>query len=384
MHDKNDATLMQICYKIDASPCYRVFREKGYASMKSKKVLIFCIMGLILWSAFSSKVNAEEDSNYSYLENINYAYILDDSIPIRVEDARPLEEVQHRLTSVPRRGLFIEVENGELNMKEVARQIELCWYVNHNRNHYAISIADATEQMDNPDILLPFLNLFGEDARAIMEHTAEEEDSFISFIRLERVDELEICTFSVCASREEQYHLLIRGEREKAEIPFQHVVIPITTPYANYDYWSRYACYMISQVDVNFDGEADLLIHESFDSGSGGAWNLYRAVVWDKTGKEFLWYSSFPAWEVNLDFDNKRVINRYQSGVSYEVVCEFGVVNGEYMKTRVLILEYHMATNASVLSYFEMGALVKAYDVTDMSLGEIAALYPDLDYWWRG
>lgn len=198
MHDKNDATLMQICYKIDASPCYRVFREKGHELMKSKKVLIFCIMGLILWSAFSSKVNAEEDSNYPYLEDINYAHILDDSIPIRVEDAR-----------------------------------------------------------------------------AIMEHTAEEEDSFISFIRL---------------------------EREKAEIPFQHVVIPITTPYANYDYWSRYACYMISQVDVNFVGEADLLIHESFDSGSGGAWNLYRAVVWDKTAKEFFWYSSFPAWAVDLDY----------------------------------------------------------------------------------
>ena len=47
--------------------------------------------------------------------------------------------------------------------------------------------------------------------------------------------------------------------------------------------------------DINFDGKEDLLIHESFSSGSGGnSGTNYRAVVWEESTEEFVWYPSFP------------------------------------------------------------------------------------------
>ncbi|MCH5263289.1 MAG: hypothetical protein J1F42_10275 [Lachnospiraceae bacterium] len=343
--------------------------------MKIKKVLILSVMGFILWAAWGSKVNAEED--------INYAHLQEEPIRIAVEDWSTLEELQHRLTAVPKDSIFIHVKSEGLNMRETAQRVKLCWNVNHSRNHYSVSISDAVEQAQDSDVLRPFLGLFGEEAEAIMKQAAEEEDSYISFIRLERVDELEICTFEVRADREKQYHLLITGEREDTKVEFQHLVIPATW-YTSYGYWTWFGRYVISQVDLNFDGEKDLLIHEGSSWGSGGAWNNYRAVVWDKTVEEFVWYSSFPEQISHLDFENKRVVDRYQSGVGYEVVCEYGVVDGEYAKTRELIWEYHGETGTCTLSYCEMGILVKEYDATNMDLDEIATLYPDLDYWWRG
>lgn len=343
--------------------------------MKIKKVLILSVMGLILWAAWGSKVNAEED--------INYAHLQDEPIRIAVGDWSTLEDLQHRLMAVPKESIFIYVEAEGLNMRETAQRIKLCWDVNHNRNHYSVSISDTIEQAQDSDVLWPFLGLFGEEGESIMKQAAEEEDSYISFIRLEHVDDLEICTFEVRADRRKQYHLLITGEREDTEIELQHLVIPATW-YTSYDYWTWFGRYMISQVDLNFDGEKDLLIHEGSSWGSGGAWNNYRAVVWDKNAEEFVWYPSFPEQISHLDFENERVIDRYRSGASYEAVCEYGVVDGEYTKTRELVLEYHGETSTCTLSYYEMGVLVKEYDATDMDTEEVAALYPDLDYWWRG
>ena len=41
--------------------------------------------------------------------------------------------------------------------------------------------------------------------------------------------------------------------------------------------------------DINFDGKEDLLIHESFSSGSGGnSGTNYRAVVWEESTEEFV------------------------------------------------------------------------------------------------
>ena len=343
--------------------------------MKMKRVLILSAMGLLLWAAWGREVYAEEDINFAHLEN--------EPIRIVVEDWSALEDLQHRLTAVPKESIFIHVEAEGLNMRETAWRTKLCWDVNHGRNHYSVSISDTIEQAQDSDVLLPFLGLFGEEAEAIMKQAAEEEDSYISFVRLEHVDGLDICTFEVRADRRKQYHLLITGEREDTEIELQHLVIPATW-YTSYDYWTWFGRYMISRVDLNFDGEEDLLIHEGSSWGSGGAWNNYRAVVWDKTSEEFVWYPSFPEQISHLDFENERVIDRYRSGASYEAVCEYGVVDGEYAKKRELIWEYHGETSTCTLSYYVMGALIKSYDATDMDTEAIAALYPDLDYWWRG
>lgn len=204
-----------------------------------KRALIPGILGLILWLVSGNEVNAEGDINYAYLE--------DDPIRIAVEDWSALEDLQHRLTAVPKESIFIHVEAEGLNMRETARRIKLCWDVNHSRNHYSVSISDTIEQAQDSDVLLPFLGLFGEEAEAIMKQAAEEEDSYISFVRLEHVDGLNICTFEVRADRRKQYHLLITGEREDTEIELQHLVIPATW-YTSYDYWTWFGRYMISRV----------------------------------------------------------------------------------------------------------------------------------------
>lgn len=166
----------------------------------------------------------------------------------------------------------------------------------------------------------PFLDLFGEKGGVIMERTAEEEDSYISFIRLERVGGLDICTFAVRASEKEQYHLMFAGEWEEMEVSFQHLLIPAT--YVNGWNGNLYGSYNISQVDINFDGKEDLLIHEGFSGGSGGSFDDYRAAVWEEDKKELFWYPSFPEQLVFLEFNEQRMIVRYRSGASYKAVCE--------------------------------------------------------------
>lgn len=135
------------------------------------------------------------------------------------------------------------------------------------------------------------------------------------------------------------------------------------------------------QVDVNFDGKEDLLIHEGDSGGSGGIFCDHRAVVWKGDTKEFVWYPSFPEQLVVLEFNEQRMIDRYQLGAPYKVVCEYSVVDGEYVKTRELRWDNELIE--STLFYYEMGVLVEQHDVTDMDRDEVISLYPDLDYWIR-
>ena len=354
---------MQLCYKIDACLCYRVCEKEGHKLMNIKKVLIFSAMGLILWAAWGMEANAER---------------------IMLEDWKSIEAAQHRLVSVPKESYDIYVTYEGLNVKEMARLVRQCWDVNHDRNQYSVSLFDATEQTDDPGVLVPFFDLFGEETSEIMRQAAVKEDSCVNFIRLERVDGLDICSFAVRGSEREQYHVMVKGEWKDWEIPFQHLVIPSTGIPTDHSYLSEFNSYRIDRDDINFDGHEDLLIREGFSSGSGGSWGDYRAVVWDEDAEEFVWFPSFPRQVSSLELTEKRVIDRYQVGAGYEVVCEYGVVDGEYVETRKLINEYHMTTKTDILSYYEMGTLVKEYDVTNMSMDEMAALYPDLDYWWRG
>ena len=301
-------------------------------------------------------------------------------VGITIEDSETLEEAEQTLTSYPTESLVISVAAEEPDMQAAAELIKQCWEANHERNHYSVSIADVTEQTEKSDALRPFFDLFGEKSFALMEQAAKEEDSYISFIRLERVDGLDICTFAVRASEEEQYHLMLAGEWEDTEVSFEHLLIPAT---GTYKPWGTYRDYNISQADVNFDGKEDLLIFEGYSGGNGGnLFDNYRAVVWEKDVKEFIWYPSFPGQLVFLDFNKQRVIDHYQVGMSYEAVCEYGVSDGQYVMTKELIWEDHIDTQS--LSYYEMGVLVKRHDVTGMDHDEIISLYPDLGYWLWG
>ena len=147
---------------------------------------------------------------------------------------------------------------------------------------------------------------------------------------------MDICTFAVRTSEKEQFHVMMTGEWENTEIEFQHLVIPATgisgfgQPYMNCNF---------SQVDINFDGQQDLLIYEGFLGGSGGSWGDYRSVVWDDATEEFVWYPSFPVQLVYLEFNEQRMISRYRLGAGHEAVREYRVVDGEYVETRELVWE---------------------------------------------
>lgn len=314
-------------------------------------------------------------------EYIRYNLVTEKPIRIGVEDWRTLEETEHRLTSVPKEGLHIYVLDEEINMKETAQWVKLCWDVNHHRNHYSVKITDDTpwwQSSGDSDVLSPFLDLFGEEAGIIMKQAAGEEDSNVSLIKLEHVGGLDICTFAVRASEWEQYHVMVTGEWEDTEISFQHLVIPATKGSMT---WTLFD---ISQIDVNFDGKEDLLIHESFSSGSGGnSGTNYRALVWEEETEAFVWYPSFPAQADYLEFNEKRIIDRYTLGASHEAVCEYSVVDGEYVETRELVWE-SKPDGSAVLSCYEMGVLVTQHDVSGLDRDEVAVYYPDLNYWLLG
>lgn len=306
-----------------------------------------------------------------------------------VENEETFEEVRDELMTVPSESISINIRTEGLDMQQIAKLAQECWDRNHYTNHYTVHIdnLNVTEDSyyqwaENSEALLPFLDLFGEEAGEIMRRTAEEEGSYISFLRLERIGGLDTCSFAVRASEKEQYHVMVRGEWEDTEIPFQHLVIPSTGCYK--DSYGELSGYGILQADINFDGRQDLLIEEGYTSGSGGSFVDYRAVVWNEKKGEFVWYPSFPEMASDLELNEKRVIKSYMIGVPYEAISEYGIVNGEYVKTRELIREYHWETETSTLSYYEMGVLIKEHDITNMSADEFEALYPDLNFWSKG
>ena len=303
-----------------------------------------------------------------------------------LENEETFEEFREKLMTIPSESISIDIRTEGLDMQEIAEFVQECWDRNHYRNHYFVHIAEAWyyQWTEDSDALLPFLDLFGEEAGAIMRQTAEEEDSYVSFLRLERIDGLDICSFAVRSSENEQYHVMVQGEWEDTEVPFQHLVIPSTGISKHVLYSSEFSGYNILQADINFDGKQDLLIEEGGHGGTGGSFADYRGVVWDEKKGEFVWYPSFPETASDLKLNERRVIKHYRSGTSYEVVCEYGMVNGEYVKTRELIREDHWETETSTLSYYEMGVLVKVHDITDMRAGEFEELYPDLDFWSKG
>ena len=309
-------------------------------------------------------------------EYIRYNLVEEQPIYIDLEDWRTLEEAAHRLMSVPKESLYISVLDEELNLNETARLVKLCWDVNCHRNHYSVKIVDVgpLRPTEDSDALVPFLDLFGEEAGAIMRQAAEGEDSYISFLRLEHVSGLDICTFAVRASEREQYHVLVTGEWEDTGIGFQHLVVPATGDPGVLNCG-------FSQVDINFDGQDDLLINEGFSGGSGGSWGVYRALVWDDTVEEFVWYPSFPMQLVFLEFNEQRMITRYRMGAGHEAVCEYRVVDGEYAETREVVWESE-PDGSAVLSYYEMETLVAQHDVFGLDKDEFAEFYPDLDYWF--
>lgn len=224
-----------------------------------------------------------------------------------------------------------------------------------------------------------FVELFGEGGSRIVGDVLEKEESFLAFIRLEQVDGLECATFAVHGKEDEEHHLLLRGQWEGEAVALQHFVIPHT------EYGKTYHNYYIEGEDLNFDGEADLLIHETSSGGSGGSFCEYRAITWEADKSKFAYYPSFPEVLNVLEFDRGRVLCRGRLGWEQEIVEEYGVVNGVYEETRRLELKWTSPEDnmAGVLYYYEMGKLIRTHNLT-RGTEEASELYPDLSYWAKG
>ena len=360
-------------------------------SMKSPFYGSFLGDGYVITGVY---FNIHWGGGYSRNDHVRYNFNnwIKAGIRCTIENEETLEEVREKLMTVPSESIRINIKTEGLDVQSIAESAQKCWNRNHYGNHYFVQIDNLNfkegsdyEWAQDSDALLPFLDLFGEEAGEIMRQTAEEEDSYVSFLRLERIDGLDICSFAVRASEKEQYHVMVQGEWEDTEVPFQHLVIP-STGHNKYDslFYGEFDGYSIMQADINFDGRQDLLIEEGDHGGTGGSFMDYRVAAWDEKKGEFAWYPSFPDMASDLKLNEERVIKSYRIGASYEAVCEYGIVNGEYVETRELIREDHWETKTSTLSYYKMGVLVKVHDTTNMSADEFEALYPDLNFWSRG
>ena len=144
----------------------------------------------------------------------------------------------------------------------------------------------------------------------------------------------------------------------------------------------------MEEVDLNFDGKHDLLIHEGYSGGTGGQWGNYRAAVWEEETGTFVWFPSLPEQITSCEFDGRRVVCNWRSGLSYQVVEVYEVVNGEYVCTRKLVYQSELTEGGCLeeFSYYEMGELVETHRFSNEEEMEALTdeLYSDMNYWPKG
>lgn len=295
-----------------------------------------------------------------------------------VTDAETLSEAQEKLAMLPEDCAGIFIENGELSTEELAEAFWRCWQ-HCRKDRYALSVAYAGEDEKGKDVMMPFAALMEEDCMMKLEAALTQKGSFPNYIRLERLNGLDIYTFRIRIPgqryHEDEYSVILNGTWEGREVCWQYVAFPTTEIAIDYWYYDRYSTI---RADINYDGCADLFIREGYSWGSGGSWVNCRGIIWRADLGKFVWYESLPEQIDSIELEKKRLIDHYNLGAFEEHVIEYKVVGGEYREVREL------AWIDETLSYYEMGVLVKEYDTTDMKYDEVCALYPDLDYWWEG
>lgn len=316
------------------------------------------------------------------MENIERQDVLRQDIPgiygKIVQNEQTMQEAEEELRALPKERIGVCIENGDLDTGGIADELARCWDKYRGRNHYALSIMYAGEDEKREAAMLPFLNLLEDECRSVLEENWMDAENFPAYIRLERLNGLDIYTFHSDAQRkseEKEYLVILNGTWEGCEVSWQYVIFPGTEFVFNYMPSDPYCT---TQADINYDGYGDLLIREGYSSGSGGSWTNYRGLIWKAETGKFVWYESLPDQISSFEFEKERIIERYQLGAFHEYVCEYRVIDGEYVETRKLAWE------DGTLFYYEMGVLVRQYDTTGMDYYDVCALYPDLDYWWRG
>lgn len=280
------------------------------------------------------------------------------------------------------------------------------WDENTGQDAFSVSLTFRGDAIDDPvyslrdetkaayiqKIQAALCTLAGTEYTEIIEEALAEEEGYLWFVRLERIDELTCCTFEIgepdfnpdtYGDTIDHYYVIVDGKQDGKEIPTQYFRIPYTN-----NEWHTVGVashFRIEHVDIDFDGKQDLLIHEGFSGGSGGSWSNYRALVWRDTPGQFAYYPSFPSSAYKLEFDRERIVDRFRMGAGEEYIVIYEVVNGEYTRTRKLLSEESRDSEDNIvitLYYYEMDELMETHVLSDYD--ERETLYPDMNYWTEG
>ena len=342
-------------------------------------------------------------SQSAQIENLQVINNMDQSFQTRVsrsvEDQDECEELLENLAAFPNCSLRLRFCNVGMDTGEIAEELHDRWERNQEQDGYFLSVniySDTTTKWQQPenfiqDIMTPFNGIAGDAYREIIEEAMEKEEGYLTYLQLKRIGELNYCSFEIgqqCMENPQEddgYYIILEGKWEGKEVPLQHFYIPYTR-FEDIALSQDSGVYQVEDVDLDFDGKRDLLIHEGYSGGSGGSWSNYRAIVWREQEGRFALYSSFPEQVSFLELDRQRVIDRGSGGWAYEYVTVYGVVDGEYEIVQELIDEMKYSEEKQdyihVLSYYEMGELVRTHILEDWE--ERERLYPDLNYWMKG
>lgn len=331
-------------------------------------------------------------------ENIEIVFDPAESMHIAISAPWECTELEAHLPNLFERSIHLEIRTWNLDVRKAAEALRTYWERNEKNAGTCVSIVYTPDSLwDSPANLEQYIpnlhtaltTLAGAEYTRIIEDAMAQENGYLWFVRLERIDGLTCCIFEIDEPDEygyvvnDNYYIILEGSWEGKKVARQCLSIP----YTEGNWWSIGTCpyFQLESVDLNFDGKQDLLIHEGGSGGSGGSWKHYRAIVWEEDTTQFSFYPSFPASCVSLEFDRQRVVNHYRSGASYECVEVYGVVDGEYVCTRKLVLQSKLQGNEYVdeLLYYEMDKLVETHMLSG-DWCEKVNLYPDMDYWSKG
>ncbi len=297
-------------------------------------------------------------------------------MPMRTypSDAKETADLVEHFSQFSQCSASILVSDYDFDTAKLADTLRWSWN-KHKDNGRFLQVKFLPEEDGGsvkPISMEPFVNLAGEEMGRYVQREVDKADSFLYFIRMERLEDLTCCTFVVKNQAWEQYYVLLEGSWEGREVPLQRFTVPWYEITSN-----NFGDYYIKREDINFDGKKDLLIHAGSNWGSGGGWGNYRGIIWN--GTEFVYYPSFPVQLSYLEFPKKQMISHGRCGIFFEYVNVYEIVNGEYELTKKL--EYETKSQGDeVLRYYEFDTLVHEHIIQN-GYDEVRSLYPELDYW---
>ncbi len=327
------------------------------------------------------------------------------TVSIELTEQWEVAEAERHLPDFPICNIATEISDWDLDARQIAEKMHKHWEkLLAQEDGYDCSVSmtfyprsedfeETPAVCDTNDhgtyiqeLKTALLTLAGAEYTDVIEEILEQEEGYLWFLRLERIEGLICCTFEIgrptglTGSFDEHYYLITEGLWEGKEVSRQCFRIPYID--GAWYHIGTTSSYQVQREDIDFDSRQDLLIHEGFSGGSGGHWNDYHALVWKDDIGQFSYFPSFPAQVSALDFNRRRVIFHTSTGWDSETVSVYEIVNGEYICTKELVCQRNSDGTVNELFYYEMGELVQTHRLSD--LDERETLYPDMNYWLKG